>query len=1110
MGRCCAVRPFIQRFPLRHEAPSNTRFIPNTRSTAGGPSHKIRFDEMAEVAGLVLGTLALIGVFEDCVEMVSQIAAAKSMGQDYEILETKLDIEKTLLLQWADRSKLFNRDQYDTRLDIPETRHMTERILCCIRSLLQDSKNLQNRYGVQPATNDNDIKTSEALSRRLMSRFYQQSQELTLWHNKQVSSSHGTHQAARPKEDNPRKGFATSIKIKWVIRDREKFERLIRDLSDLVASLNKILPPSLPPLQQEAANRNQLREEVRKVQNVGMLRAILHASTDDNLDLIDEANEAIKIECTRLILSRLWFRLIDERRENITEAHRKTLMWAMQPPASSANWSDLSEWLRSGRDIYWVSGKPGSGKSTLMKLLYEHPDVLNMLRDWAGDRTLTMASFFLWNLGSPEQNSQQGLARGLLYHVLKANPSLISIILPNMWQEAQSGSGTLRLPSDTEMGQAFARLGDNVKNGAYAFFIDGLDEYVGDHRQGISFLQQLARCSNVKLLISSRPIDACVAAFSTKPKLSLQELTKGDIELVITDAVRSHPYVADLKALDDAFIERLIDDLKAKADGVFLWVILACRSLLEGFEAFDNPSELQRRVDELPPELQDLFRHILGKISPRYLTQAAKLLLICYQHRLLGISDNISTVALAWADGNNLSMPAPQKIERRPLEEHQARCAMLEGRLRSRCMGLLEVHRPAQKARLKAHDGLVESSVDFMHRTVFEFLNTPKTWDMDCLQVKDDGFDVTGVLSSMSAYLLCLQETPLTTSQFTCLLARQSVAYVQEIDRTTPSNTWSALEQLAFALLHKRKDTVQEDLPTYGYNPSDEDQGPRIAYEGDEEQFFGLDQGALPLDHAALLLAIEADLTIFVPDQSTASTITLQRSAQHLSTTGSHEKYIPAHARSNNYISAFLSAQRRRTLKQNGAWPLLYHAMKKPLLSKITAFTNIRQRLPSCESVRTLLRWGCDVNEKFAGPAHGISTPWETWRTLYHVGRDSPEDMLQAAEITLMMLHSNAALPPADSGVLALPRSNDWRDELVTEAGKWLVEADHASGDFDCNRLMECCNGIMEAIHADSHVSNTSLRANSSRKDRPNSNQLMPMPVRLRNSGEMLVRIPST
>jgi hypothetical protein len=30
-------------------------------------------------------------------------------------------------------------------------------------------------------------------------------------------------------------------------------------------------------------------------------------------------------------------------------------------------WDDFGEWLRSGSSVYWISGKPGSGKTTLVK-----------------------------------------------------------------------------------------------------------------------------------------------------------------------------------------------------------------------------------------------------------------------------------------------------------------------------------------------------------------------------------------------------------------------------------------------------------------------------------------------------------------------------------------------------------------------------------------------------------------------------------------------------------------------------------------------------------------------------------------------------------------------
>ncbi|KAF4451006.1 hypothetical protein F53441_5953 [Fusarium austroafricanum] len=40
---------------------------------------------------------------------------------------------------------------------------------------------------------------------------------------------------------------------------------------------------------------------------------------------------------------------------------------------SQANWDGFTDWLLSDTPIYWISGNPGSGKSTLMKYLSEHP-----------------------------------------------------------------------------------------------------------------------------------------------------------------------------------------------------------------------------------------------------------------------------------------------------------------------------------------------------------------------------------------------------------------------------------------------------------------------------------------------------------------------------------------------------------------------------------------------------------------------------------------------------------------------------------------------------------------------------------------------------------------
>lgn len=62
-----------------------------------------------------------------------------------------------------------------------------------------------------------------------------------------------------------------------------------------------------------------------------------------------------------------------------------------------------------------ISGKAGSGKSTLMKFLVRNQSVKDYLRDWAGPAEPVLIPWFIWAAGSPMQKSQEGLFQSLLF-----------------------------------------------------------------------------------------------------------------------------------------------------------------------------------------------------------------------------------------------------------------------------------------------------------------------------------------------------------------------------------------------------------------------------------------------------------------------------------------------------------------------------------------------------------------------------------------------------------------------------------------------------------------------------------------------------------------------
>jgi hypothetical protein len=264
-----------------------------------------------EAAGLAVGTIALVGVFEDCITLLSQIGAAKSMKKDYKLLTTRLDFQRTTLLQWAERLNLYDHEDYDRRLDDPALGCLIRQGLDCILQLLQDGRVLQQRYGVRPADVQEVTESSTAVSGRLMSRLRNKSLSLRFRQESSVSRSGQTELSHQPSSDyhktkrlrddsdlsqsdeastNKRTRRYSQLpqpdgsdrfsndnrtcnpssfdKIKWVIKDKEQFDSLVRKLSDLITDINKVVPPQ----RDDAPNQSMLENEIQWSKNAHELR----------------------------------------------------------------------------------------------------------------------------------------------------------------------------------------------------------------------------------------------------------------------------------------------------------------------------------------------------------------------------------------------------------------------------------------------------------------------------------------------------------------------------------------------------------------------------------------------------------------------------------------------------------------------------------------------------------------------------------------------------------------------------------------------------------------------------------------------------------------------
>ncbi|KAI0555609.1 prion-inhibition and propagation-domain-containing protein [Xylaria curta] len=698
----------------------------HTSSIPGQEARVLYHLTMAEVAGLVVGVVALASTFKDCISLLSYIEATKTMGYDYEILATKLDIEKTLLLQWADRVRLF-KPNYDTRLDDPVIGSGISQTFKLVSSALGESDKLRACYGIHEVAQGSD-EPDESIPRSVLSHRRMARLEFTICTRSYTTTS------------------STVKKIRWVIQHREKFEKLIELVSYCVSKLNELTPTT------GSDSSIAIKNDLKGVNSLRELKLLLEASKDLEPKLAIAAEISIaaenKIEerCRKTILNQLWFRKMEERKDMIDKPSSRSLHWSLEPPSKEVEWDDLSAWLESGSDVYWISGKAGSGKSTLMKYLLENQKTTELLKPWGDTRTVAIAAFFLYELGTAEQKSLGGLYRALLYYILDAEPALVPILLPGMWKEIRhTERNEVDLPSITEMRMAFNRLAKGVvMKSKYCFVIDGLDECSGCFRDIISFINCLITSDDIKVLVSSRPLAEFEEAFSSKPKLRLQDLNRDDMEDYVTEFLAPFDYMKYLLITHRERVKKLSDTLVEMSSGMFLWLVLACRSLENGFARFESIEDLEHRIYELPPEINDLFRHMLGKIDKRDQGRAAMLLRICYINCLRSPTPPIRALGLAIAMESEFDHTRIIFFKDISAEERISMCRIFDRRLKSQCYGLIEIH----------NQDCLLSSVSFLHRSLFEFLSFAEIWDLDCLQIKATYFEPSMIISAMSLRLL--------------------------------------------------------------------------------------------------------------------------------------------------------------------------------------------------------------------------------------------------------------------------------------------------------------------------------------------------------------------
>ncbi|VUC25564.1 unnamed protein product [Clonostachys rosea] len=309
------------------------------------------------------------------------------------------------------------------------------------------------------------------------------------------------------------------------------------------------------------------------------------------------AEQPVSSDRRKELLESLKFPQIDARKASLKSAHKKTCQWFLEHP-DYLEWLDRSKVSRH-HGFLWIRGKPGAGKSIIMKFLYSR------MRKHDRPKQVLTASFFFNARGDALERTVSGMYRSLILQLLEGFPHLQRFLEdPEIVPRHQTGCPHLNVLKNLFLA-AVSSLTDKQ---SFTCFIDALDEC--DEQQVkdmVDFFDELAEdCTrkrvSLQVCFSSRHYPYIDIRTGIRLTLEDQNGHADDLKAYIRSQLR-------IKNL--SLMEELMTKLLEKAAGVFLWVALVVDILNK--ENQRGCLTLRKRLAEVPSDLGKLFKEILTR-----------------------------------------------------------------------------------------------------------------------------------------------------------------------------------------------------------------------------------------------------------------------------------------------------------------------------------------------------------------------------------------------------------------------------------------------------------------------------------------------------------------
>jgi hypothetical protein len=338
----------------------------------------------------------------------------------------------------------------------------------------------------------------------------------------------------------------------------------------------------------------------------------------------------------------------------------------------------FTNWLQHGPGIFWVSGKPGSGKSTIMKYLAQHPRTYETLlvsnNNAMGQIPIITIHFFDYK-GTAMNRSLEGLLRSLLWQIISQNPIVGNAVFL-AFEDMKRKQGSINW-SKAKLLTVFKRIIQEMWSFPLCIFVDALDEYVNpqsntsqdSYTEVAEFFRNLTLTmpSTTRLCLASRFSAEFSYQFGGFPRFLLQHHTTDDIKAYACSKF------ADMISQEEPSYHILVNHVVQEAQGIFQWVRLVCEVILRCWRRKESLQRLQQRLHEMPKALGDLYQRILDELDDAERVEAGLIL------------------GIVACSARPLSPVELQYIVSNAGKDHILFTVDLRGRIEAICSGLVDV-----------------------------------------------------------------------------------------------------------------------------------------------------------------------------------------------------------------------------------------------------------------------------------------------------------------------------------------------------------------------------------------------------------------------------------